>query len=191
MQLWPKNARFVGCGYLPRYGWIRVDQVREDKLKGGQQARRAALLCQNVRFGLYLDCRRLQAKALEYRQLPDGVTLRIQKPRRPRALTKSGAPRAKPVDWEGQEQAVLIRWLYGEKMRGLPVSELFDATFHVPNGGHRNKKTASALKRQGVKAGVSDLPVRQARGGWFGLYLEFKATPPKDAPLADSQFEWL
>lgn len=98
---------------------------------------------------------------------------------------------AKPVDWEGQEQTVLIRWLYGEKMRGHPVGELFDATFHVPNGGHRNKKTASDLKRQGVKVGVSDLPVRQARGGWFDLYLEFKATPPKDAPLADSQFEWL
>ncbi|MFS8171033.1 VRR-NUC domain-containing protein [Vreelandella titanicae] len=114
-----------------------------------------------------------------------------KKLRRPRALTKNGAPRAKPVDWEGQEQAVLIRWLYGEKMRGHPVGELFDATFHMPNGGHCNKKTASDFKRQGVKAGVSDLPIRQARGGWLGLYLEFKATPPKDAPLADSQFKWL
>lgn len=44
-----------------------------EALKGGQQARRAALLCQNVRFGFYLDCRRRQAKALEYWQLPDGT----------------------------------------------------------------------------------------------------------------------
>lgn len=119
------------------------------------------------------------------------MNLPIQKARRPRALTKSGAQRARPVDWEGQEQAVLIRWLHGEKMRGQPVGELFDAIYHVPNGGHRNKKTAADLKRQGVRAGVSDLPVRQARGGWHGLYLEFKATPPRDAALATSQLEWL
>lgn len=41
--------------------------------KGGQQSRRAAMLCQNPRFGLYLDYRRRQAKALEYKQLPDGT----------------------------------------------------------------------------------------------------------------------
>lgn len=119
------------------------------------------------------------------------MSLRIQQPRRPRALKKDGKPRARPVDWEGQEQAVLIRWLLGEKKRGTPVGQLYDATYHVPNGGQRSKSTGAAMKRQGVKSGVSDLAVRQARGGWFGLYLELKATPPKDAPLADSQFEWL
>ncbi len=41
--------------------------------KGGQQARRAAMLCQNPRFGLYLDHRRRQAQALEHRQLPNGT----------------------------------------------------------------------------------------------------------------------
>ena len=71
------------------------------------------------------------------------------------------------------------------------MGQLYDPIYHVPNGGQRNKKTASDLKRQGVKAGVSELPVRQARGGWHGLYLEFKATPPRDAALAPSQFEWL
>lgn len=119
------------------------------------------------------------------------MSLRIQQARRPRKLKADGTPRARPVDWEGNEQAVLIRWLLGEKMRGEPVGQLYDAIYHVPNGGQRNKKTASDLKRQGVKAGVSDLPVRQARGGWFGLYLEFKATPPRDAALAPSQFTWL
>ncbi len=33
--------------------------------------------------------------------------------------------------------------------------------------------------------------MRQARGGWHGLYLEFKATPPRHAALAPSQAEWL
>lgn len=111
--------------------------------------------------------------------------------RRPRKINQDGTPRKKPVDWEGNEQAVLIRWLFGEKTRGTPVGQLYDAIYHVPNGGVRSYKTAVAMKRQGVKAGVSDLPVRQARGGWHGLYLEFKATPPRDADLSDSQFEWL
>lgn len=110
---------------------------------------------------------------------------------RRRSSAGAGQPRHPPVDWEGQEQMVLIRWLYGEKMRGTPVGELYDAIYHVPNGGARHKKTAADLKRQGVKAGVSDLPVRQARGGWHGLFLEFKATPPRHAALAGSQREWL
>lgn len=41
--------------------------------KGGPQARRAAMLCQNKRFGLYLDHRRRANNALEYRDLPDGT----------------------------------------------------------------------------------------------------------------------
>ncbi|MGE4534672.1 VRR-NUC domain-containing protein [Halomonas sp.] len=101
------------------------------------------------------------------------------------------APRRKPVDREGQEQAVLMRWLLGEKMRRTPVGALYDMTYHVPNGGARHAKTASDLKKQGVRSGVSDLVVMDARGGWFGLYLEFKATPPHHAALQGSQREWL
>lgn len=110
---------------------------------------------------------------------------------RRRSSAGAGKPRRPPVDWEGQEQMVLIRWLHGEKLRGTQVGELYDAIYHVPNGGARHKKTAADLKRQGVKAGVSDLAVRQARGGWHGLYLEFKATPPRDANLTASQRGWL
>ncbi len=101
------------------------------------------------------------------------------------------APRKKPVDHEGQEQAVLMRWLLGEKMRGTGVGELHDVTYHPANGGFRCKKTAGMLKGQGVKSGVSDLVVMEARGGWHGLYLEFKATPPRHASLQESQREWL
>ncbi|WP_422101984.1 VRR-NUC domain-containing protein [Vreelandella sp.] len=111
--------------------------------------------------------------------------------RRPRKLKTDGTPRKRPVDWEGQEQAVLIRWLLGEKMRGEPVGQLYDVIYHVPNGGQRSKSTGAAMKRQGVKSGVSDLVVMDARGGWFGLYMEFKASPPHTAALADSQHDWL
>lgn len=103
----------------------------------------------------------------------------------------SAKPRHRRVDHEGAEQAVLIRWLYGEKMRRTAVGELYDDVFHVPNGGVRSWKTASDMKKQGARAGVSDLVVRNARGGWHGLYLEFKATPPRNAALAVSQRDWL
>lgn len=111
--------------------------------------------------------------------------------RRPRKPKADGTPRKRPVDWEGNEQAVLIRWLLGEKMRGEPVGQLYDVIYHVPNGGQRSKSTGAAMKRQGVKSGVSDLVVMDARGGWFGLYMEFKASPPHTAALAQSQHDWL
>jgi len=107
---------------------------------------------------------------------------------RRRPVRTARAPR---VDHEGAEQMALIRWLYGEQQRGEAVGALYDVTYHVPNGGQRNKKTAADLKRQGVKAGVSDLVVMEGRGGWLGLYLEFKATPPNHAATAASQKEWL
>lgn len=59
--------------------------------------------------------------------------------------------------------------------------------FHVPNGGHRVKAVAAKLKSQGVKAGVPDLVLPMARGGFFGLYIEFKAAPPNDAAVSASQ----
>lgn len=119
------------------------------------------------------------------------MSLRIQAPRRQRKPKADGTPRKRPVDWEGNEQALLIRWLLGEKMRGEPVGDLYDAIYHVPNGGQRSKRTGAAMKRQGVKSGVSDLVVMDARGGWHGLYLEFKASPPHTAALAESQHDWL
>lgn len=41
--------------------------------KGGQQARRAAMLCQNPRFALYLDQRRRRFHKMAYGALPDGT----------------------------------------------------------------------------------------------------------------------
>ncbi|UQI42504.1 hypothetical protein [Vreelandella venusta] len=41
--------------------------------KGGPNARRAAMLCQNPRFWLYLDNRWRSRNALEYREYPDGT----------------------------------------------------------------------------------------------------------------------
>lgn len=100
-------------------------------------------------------------------------------------LFKPRTTRAKPVDREGLEQAALIKEL---ELRLPAVAALI---YHVPNGGHRHKLVAIKLKGQGVKAGVPDLVLPMARGGYFGLYLEFKATAPNDAAVSASQHAWI
>jgi len=89
--------------------------------------------------------------------------------------------RAKSVDREGLEQAALLKEV---TLRYPTAAKLI---YHVPNGGHRHKLVAIKLKEQGVKAGVPDLVLPMARGGYFGLYIEFKAMPPFDAPVSASQ----
>jgi hypothetical protein len=102
------------------------------------------------------------------------VTIKVFKP---------GSTRAKQVDREGLEQAALMVELR------LRMPEVADLIYHVPNGGHRVKAVAAKLKAQGVKAGIPDLVLPMARGGYFGLYIEFKATPPNDAAISTSQHE--
>lgn len=60
--------------------------------------------------------------------------------------------------------------------------------FHVPNGGKRSKTTAVRLKMEGVKAGVPDLFLPVARGGFYGLFIEMKAGKNK---TTQKQEEWL
>jgi hypothetical protein len=98
---------------------------------------------------------------------------------------KASSARAKPVDREGLEQAALIKELE------LCLPAVAALIYHVPNGGHRHKLVAIKLKGQGVKAGVPDLVLPMARGGYFGLYLEFKATAPNDAAVSASQHAWI
>jgi hypothetical protein len=98
---------------------------------------------------------------------------------------KPRVARAKSVDREGLEQAALIKEL---ELRFPNVAALI---YHVPNGGHRHKLVAIKLKGQGVKAGVPDLVLPMARGGYFGFYLEFKATAPNDAAVSASQHAWI
>ena len=88
--------------------------------------------------------------------------------------------RAKPVDREGQEQAALLEEIQ------LRYPEVYELIYHVPNGSYRHKGVALKLKAQGVKAGIPDLVLTMARGGYFGLYIEFKATVDP-APVSSSQ----
>jgi len=93
--------------------------------------------------------------------------------------------RAKKIDREGMEQAALMMEI---AVRYPQAAKLI---YHVPNGGHRHKQVAIELKKQGVRAGVPDLVLPMARGGYFGLYIEFKAKPPYDAAVSPAQDAYL
>lgn len=80
--------------------------------------------------------------------------------------------RSKPRHYEDAHQVAFFRWCALAKT-AYPDLEKF---YHVPNGGARNKAEAGRLKAQGVRAGVLDLSLDVARGGYFGLRIELKAT---------------
>lgn len=67
---------------------------------------------------------------------------------------------------EHTEQAI-----FASRINVLHPEVLF---FAVPNGGFRNKAEAVRLKDEGVKAGVFDLVVLEARGGYHGAVIEMK-----------------
>ena len=72
---------------------------------------------------------------------------------------------------ESQEQAAYFEWA-----QYIPELKWAHA---IPNGGRRDKKEAANLKRQGVKAGVSDIFIPLARGKYHGLYIELKTKTGK------------
>ena len=84
---------------------------------------------------------------------------------------------------EHEQQAVIewACWMMGKypELRWL---------YHTPNGGKRDKATAATLKSIGVKAGVPDLCLPVARGGYHGLYIEMKADGGRTSA---EQREWL
>lgn len=71
---------------------------------------------------------------------------------------------------EGEEQARLFSWA---QMHSVEYPELA-LLFHIPNGGKRGKAEAARFKAEGVKAGVPDLFLPVARGGYHGLFIELK-----------------
>lgn len=85
---------------------------------------------------------------------------------------------------EGGIQATLMEWAMLMENRWPELRLLF----HVPNGGTRGKAEAGRLKAQGVKAGVPDLMLPVAKGGYHGLFIEMKAGK---GTLSEAQKEWL
>ena len=86
---------------------------------------------------------------------------------------------------EEQEQMAVIEW------RDLMVNQFpeLKLLIHIGNGEWRHPATAAKLKRMGVKAGVSDLFLPVARGGWHGLWVEMKRR--KGGTLSPAQKDWI
>lgn len=88
------------------------------------------------------------------------------------------------IQHEAMEQEALFEWA-AYNVGKYPELRLL---YHIPNGGRRDAKEASFLKRQGVKAGVPDLCLPVARGGYHGLYIELKYG--KNKPTKE-QISWM
>lgn len=90
-----------------------------------------------------------------------------------------------PCPKESVEQTQLFQWA-GLQKCVYPELEYLIA---IPNGGSRDKIEAAHLKAQGVKAGVSDILLPVARGGYHGLWIELKRR--HGGKLSSEQETWL
>ncbi len=78
---------------------------------------------------------------------------------------------AKIIASESQEQAAVISWWrLIHKVYGVPECALL----HIANEGTGSAVRGLKQKRQGVRAGVSDLFLSLPRGGRGGLWIEMK-----------------
>ena len=69
---------------------------------------------------------------------------------------------------EHELQAACVKWF------SLQYPQFYRMLFAIPNGGHRDIRTAARLKAEGVKRGVPDLFLSVPRAGYNGLYIEMK-----------------
>jgi hypothetical protein len=84
---------------------------------------------------------------------------------------------------EHDEQCSLFDWARLQQNIYPELAYLYA----IPNGGHRHRAVAAKLNAEGVKAGVLDLALPVARGGYIGFWGEMKFGKND---LTDSQRDW-
>lgn len=84
---------------------------------------------------------------------------------------------------EHDHQTLFFLWLRRNESRH-PVLARF---FAIPNGGKRDVRVAMKLRDEGVKPGGLDTCLPVPRGGFSGLWIEFKAGRNK---LTELQEDW-
>lgn len=86
---------------------------------------------------------------------------------------------------ESQEQQLLFEWASLSAGRWPELALMY----HIPNGGSRSKSEAGRFKAEGVKAGVPDICLPVARGGYHGMYIELKRV--KGGRVSTAQQGWI
>lgn len=86
---------------------------------------------------------------------------------------------------ESQEQQLLFEWAALAVGRWPELALMY----HIPNGGSRSKSEAGRFRAEGVKAGVPDICLPVARGGYHGLYIELKRV--KGGRVSTAQQGWI
>lgn len=88
---------------------------------------------------------------------------------------------------ENDLQRALITWAKTQ----IPKYPCLLWLHHVPNGGKRDSREAQMLKQSGVKAGILDLALDVAKGGYHGLRLELKKPGGKCLSPSAEQLEYI
>lgn len=86
---------------------------------------------------------------------------------------------------ESQEQQLLFEWAALSAGRWPELALMY----HIPNGGSRSKSEAGRFRAEGVKAGVPDICLPVALGGYHGLYIELKRV--KGGRVSTAQQGWI
>ena len=105
---------------------------------------------------------------------------------KPGDCTVLGKPLQRRRQHEAGEQIALFQWAQLMEQKYPELALLF----HVPNGTSLKGGAIEGahMKAQGVRAGVPDLCLPIARGGYHGLYIELKAVGGR---VQDTQRVWI
>lgn len=99
------------------------------------------------------------------------------------AQQEESTRRARPRHQESTLQRTCVAWFRAQ----YPEHALM--LFAVPNGGGRSRIEGAIMKGEGVTAGVADLILLEARGGYGSLCIEMK-TRDKASKQRPSQKAW-
>ena len=99
------------------------------------------------------------------------------------AQQEQASRRSRPRHQESTLQKTCVAWFRAQ----YPDHALM--LFAVPNGGGRSRIEGSIMKGEGVTAGVADLILLEARGGYGALCIEMK-TRDKGSKQRPSQKAW-
>ena len=110
-------------------------------------------------------------------------TLPLDAYKRLLAQQEKEARRARPRHKESGLQKSCVKWFRAQ----YPEHALM--LFAVPNGGGRSRIESAIMKGEGVTAGVADLILLEARGGWGALCIEMK-TRDSGSSQSASQKTW-